>query len=98
MIAEGFRSRRSLLRAKKWHDAALIKLQRGCENDNCPISGLVWHSVDLDFDHLDSSQKKGNVSDLIRSDYSWATIMKEIDKCRVLCKICHARSTKYTTL
>ena len=45
----------------------------------------------LDFDHL--RDKRANVSQLVQSGFSWATIAAEIDKCVVRCANCHARKT-----
>ena len=81
----------------KWSISGLIKKSRGCESGSCPLPpDFSFESVDLDFDHIDPNTKKANVSDLIRSDYAWTTIAKEIDKCRVICKICHARHSRDT--
>lgn len=47
--------------------------------------------VVLDFDHL--SDKFKNISVLLGSGYSLATIEKEIAKCQVRCANCHRRRT-----
>lgn len=87
--------KRNLMRKRKWNLSGSIKVKRGCESGNCPLPpDFSFESVDLDFDHIDPTTKKGNVSDLIRSDYAWETILTEIYKCRVLCKICHARHSR----
>lgn len=87
--------KRNLERRRKWNMSGNIKVRRGCESGNCPLPPhFSFESVDLDFDHIDPASKKGNVSDLIRSDYAWNTILTEIYKCRVLCKICHARHSR----
>ena len=87
--------KRNLERRRKWNLSGNIKVKRGCESGSCPLPPhFEFQSVDLDFDHIDPSSKKANVSDLIRSDYAWDTILSEIYKCRVLCKICHARHSR----
>lgn len=87
--------KRNLIRKRKWRLSGLIKVYRGCENRTCPLPpDFLFESVDLDFDHVNPEQKKGNVSDLIRSDYAWKTIKGEINKCRVICKFCHARHSR----
>lgn len=89
--------KRNFIRKRKWEVAGLIKVNRGCESENCPLPpDFSFSSVDLDFDHLNPNDKKGNVSNLIRSDYAWTTILTEINKCRVICKICHARHSRDT--
>jgi hypothetical protein len=89
--------KRNKERKMKWSLSGLIKTSRGCESGSCPLpADFIFESVDLDFDHIDPNQKKANVSDLIRSDYAWPTIAKEINKCRVICKICHARHSRDT--
>lgn len=89
--------KRNIARAAKWRRSGRIKVSRGCESGHCPLPpDFSFEPVDLDFDHLDANFKKGNVSDLIRSDYAWSTIKEEIDKCRVICKICHARHSRAT--
>ena len=45
----------------------------------------------LDFDHM--RDKFANISQLVQSGLSWATIKAEIDKCEVRCANCHARKT-----
>jgi len=45
----------------------------------------------LDFDHM--RDKLANISQLVQSGLSWATIKAEIDKCEVRCANCHARKT-----
>lgn len=78
------KSPRAKKRAAKWRLAQMIKRERGCID-----CGYNEHPVALQFDHV-GDDKKGNVSNLIRSDYSWKTILKEIDKCEVRCANCHA--------
>ena len=89
--------KRNIQRRVKWNRAGRIKVSRGCESGKCPLpSDFSFEPVDLDFDHIDPNDKKANVSDLIRSDYAWSTIHREIDKCRVICKFCHARHSRDT--
>lgn len=46
--------------------------------------------VVLEFDHL--RDKKYTISNMVHS-YSWSSILKEIEKCQVLCANCHKRKT-----
>lgn len=80
-------SPRARKRAAKWRLSQLIKLYSGCVD-----CGYDAHAQALQFDHI-GNDKKMNVSDMIRSDYSWITIKEEIAKCEVRCANCHAMMT-----
>lgn len=41
----------------------------------------------LEFDHLTPGTKKNGVSALM--SFGWSTVLKEIQKCRILCANCH---------
>ena len=74
----------------------LIKLARGCD-----ICGYDKHPSALTFDHLDPETKHKtrngklvHISDMVKGNrYSIDTILKEIDKCRVICFNCHMEHT-----
>lgn len=83
-----FPSPRSRKRAAKWRLAQIHKLAQGCAD-----CGYNKNAYALQFDHIGDDKKK-NVSDLIRSDYGWKTIVEEIQKCEVVCANCHAIRTK----
>ena len=81
-------SPRARKRAAKWRLAQIHKLAQGCAD-----CGYKKDAYALQFDHVRGDKKK-NVSDLIRSDYAWSTILEEINKCEVVCANCHAIRTK----
>lgn len=60
---------------------AEIKKASGCVD-----CGEQNHIV-LDFDHL--RDKKYNISRMIHDGFSWKAIMREINKCEVVCANCH---------
>lgn len=80
-------SARARKRRNNWRLAGMIKIASGCID-----CGYAAHAEALQFDHIDNN-KKASVSNLVRSDYSWATIMTEINKCEVRCANCHAVKT-----
>jgi ribosomal protein L32 len=82
-------SARARKRRTNWRLAGMIKVASGCID-----CGYAAHAEALQFDHT-GDDKKGNVSDLIRSDYSWTTIVNEINKCEVRCANCHAVKTSH---
>ena len=79
-----FSSPRARKRGAKWRLAQMIKKERGCVD-----CGYNEHAVALQFDHI-GDDKKASVSNLIRSDYGWETILEEMNKCEVRCANCHA--------
>jgi hypothetical protein len=82
-------SARARKRRNNWRLAGMIKVASGCID-----CGYAAHAEALQFDHT-GQDKKGNVSDLIRSDYSWETVMAEINKCEIRCANCHAVKTSH---
>ena len=82
-------SARARKRRTNWRLAGMIKVASGCID-----CGYAAHAEALQFDHT-GDDKKGNVSVLISSDYSWATIMTEINKCEIRCANCHAVKTSH---
>ena len=59
----------------------------------CSICGFNRHYSALDFDHINRSKKKCNISRLVSDTCSWETVVAEIKKCRVLCANCHRIKT-----
>ncbi len=57
----------------------------------CAVCGYRGHPEALHFDHLDGGDKVNSVSRL--STYKWSAVLKEIEKCQVLCANCHAIAT-----
>ena len=62
------------------------KIDRGCS-----VCGYNKCSAALEFDHIDRSQKKFNLSAGFR--HSWKKIHEELEKCVVLCSNCHREKT-----
>lgn len=60
-------------------------------NKGCAICGYNKHPAALDFDHLEQNTKSFNISQDPKR--KWEDTLKEIDKCRVLCRNCHAVET-----
>ena len=65
------------------------KRMKGCEN-----CGYNANGVALDLDHIEPGKKAFTVSEgRTISSKRWTTVKKELSKCRVLCKNCHAVKT-----
>lgn len=65
-----------------------IQMAYGCMNPGCCWNG-EFQPCDLDYHHYDPSTKKAVVGQM--ASCSLSTIAKEINKCVVLCAICHRR-------
>jgi len=59
---------------------------------HCPVCGHQRESWHMDFDHI-SGNKRTPVTRLASSRYSINTIKKEIEKCQIICALCHRRKT-----
>ena len=56
----------------------------------CEVCGEK-HPCCLDFHHNNLKEKDNTVSDLVAKGYGRDTILREMKKCMVLCKNCHAK-------
>lgn len=64
-------------------------------SSRCVDCGLDDFCV-LEFDHRDPTEKEAEVGHLARRSPSWAVVLREIEKCDVVCANCHRmRSAKY---
>lgn len=59
-----------------------------CNNENCPIKYLNLGSWVFDFHHL--GDKENGISELLQiRGMTWDKIKPELDKCVLLCVLCH---------
>jgi hypothetical protein len=68
---------------KKKKFLADYKVERGCRR--CGEN----HVACLQFHHTDPAEKKVNLSRLVQANVSIENLMREIEKCVVLCANCH---------
>lgn len=66
-----------------------IKEEGSCLDCGIEYPGEPWL---FDFDHIDSTTKIKTVSELVRNG-SLRLLKEEIDKCEMVCLICHRRRT-----
>lgn len=62
---------------------AKYKMERGCSN-----CGFCEHPAALEFHHVDKNNKDFQISQ--NTHLPWELLLKEIEKCQVLCSNCHA--------
>lgn len=65
------------------------KEELGC---SCSLCGTIDHPVAFDFHHINHEEKEYTVSKM--AGYKWERIQKEIDKCVMVCAICHRKLHK----
>jgi hypothetical protein len=63
----------------------LIKMSGGC----CEICGYDKNYSALQFHHLNPENKTFNLDSRILSNTKWDSIIKEWEKCKLLCANCH---------
>lgn len=77
----------------KWHDRRLEtrdKLMELKSTLKCQLC-LEDEPRCLDFHHLDPTTKKFDIARGVRDRLSWKSVLKEIEKCVVLCANCHRK-------
>lgn len=77
VVGRSLKNNRNAARRTKFYDGLICVI---CEK---PIE------ADINFHHIDPSQKEYVVSDMIHRNYSDEKIQKEIDKCVPMHKACH---------
>lgn len=58
-----------------------------CSNPNCPLPDRDWPSSIYEFHHRDPAEKSFTIAG--KYDKSWSSLKKELDKCDLLCVLCH---------
>ena len=61
---------------------------KGSQCKQCNLKYNGKNGSGFDFHHLDPSQKEFNISGKL-CILAWETILKEADKCDMMCAICH---------
>lgn len=68
---------------------AIAYLGGKCMNKACPVPPTaILHQSVFDFHHRDQTVKDGDIAKLIRR-LPWARVLAELDKCDLLCCLCH---------
>ncbi len=70
--------------------ATIHDYMQNVKNQLCCVNCGQRHPATLHFHHLNSEDKVFNISSAVNQGFSLDSIMKEIEKCIVLCANCHA--------
>ncbi len=84
--------KRAKIRRKRLREEFRINIMTYLSSKKCAICNETDIRT-FEFDHINPSQKKFNISQGLRLGYSWNNIVEEIKKCRILCANCHKKHT-----
>lgn len=73
---------------KAWRQRSKEKLVECCGGKCCRCGYNICYRS-LDFHHIDPSTKEYNISDLVKCAKTLDLLVKEIQKCIILCRNCH---------
>ncbi len=59
----------------------------------CASCHKICEPWQMEFHHLPEFEKKNSISIMVVTCYAIKTIQREIDKCQLLCSLCHRRET-----
>lgn len=65
----------------------------GLKSEPCKDCNKSFHWFAMEFDHNDSNRKVANISYMVLRGYAKSVILEEIEKCDLLCAICHRMRT-----
>jgi 7,8-dihydro-6-hydroxymethylpterin-pyrophosphokinase len=65
----------------------LKELIKDIKNTPCADCNIIYHPEAMDFDHI--GDKEFNVANAVRDATSADRLLKEVEKCEVVCSNCH---------
>ncbi len=80
-------------RGKKSRQVRYDKLNKLKESKPCQDCGKYYEAFLMDYDHLPGNLKADNVSNILRN-YGWDKVVEELEKCDLVCCMCHRRRSK----
>lgn len=78
-------------RKKKIRNRELAVEYKGgkCSNPDCPVRHLDLPPCVFDFHHRDPNEKEFGICEGVNKGFSLSRLKKELDKCDILCCLCH---------
>ena len=89
-MSEEYHKNYHVTRAKECRQRKLIKFNE-LKDRPCTDCGIKFHYSIMEFDHIEK-EKIAAVSWLVNNK-SWDTVLKEIEKCELVCANCHRYRT-----
>lgn len=72
------------------------KIIKEAKNIPCVMCGELREEYNMQFDHINPNDKFKNISQLC--NYKTKTLLNEINKCQVICALCHRRKSLFEQL
>ena len=85
------KNKKALLEKKRRQRLSLKEFLREYKNECECIKCGENHPVCLDFHHRDPKKKESMIAQLVSTGWCKERILKEIEKCDVLCANCHRK-------
>ena len=60
-----------------------------CANPDCPLPDRDWPLSIYEYHHRDPETKEFGIATAIHGRRGWTALQKELDKCVMLCCVCH---------
>ncbi len=70
-----------------------IEIINEARNNPCVMCGCIYEPYNMQLDHIDPYTKFKNICQL--KGFKLDTLIKELEKCQVLCALCHRRKSIY---
>ena len=92
VLCHKLRTHKRLIRSKTPRIVRNFEYVMNIKNASvCSICEKSYHHSQMEFDHL--ANKEYDISRMVSSRYSIKSIQKEINKCQILCALCHRIKT-----
>lgn len=93
VLCHNVRTQKRQLKTTKYrpHVQRNIEIINKIKNTPCAMCGSVYQPFNMHFDHVNPKEKKKNISQL--KSASLERLTGEIDKCQVLCALCHRKKS-----
>lgn len=75
--------------SRNWRQKAREKIQKYRADKGCCVCGIKDHRV-LEFHHPNGRAKDDPCIGRIATWWNWERVLKEMEKCAVICRNCHA--------
>jgi hypothetical protein len=72
---------------------AYVKWLRSLKDGPCVDCNIKYPYYVMQFDHRDPKEKEFNIGSMLSLNYNKERVLREVDKCDLVCANCHAERT-----